>query len=257
MSASRRQLATPHKFGFIGRGWNGLITRAIGAGWRRTSVIAAALAVILGVLIYWQYVTPLGPVKEALLKENGAQNRQIAIAQTVQETRPAFIKEYRKAKDVYEQARELLPNNTKLSEVMAVSQEIARRNGVRMTLFDALTPNVRSAIGNNVGEAAPPADPSLQTAQPPANKTVLNERSIPAQLTGKHGPVLNFLRELAIYDLIIDARDIKITSLNNQENVSVKLVAFDAPPTSALAPDPAELRESAKEGHRASLIPKK
>jgi Tfp pilus assembly protein PilO len=255
----------PHKFGTLGRITSSVVTKAANAGWQKTALFSCLIALTFGFLIYWQYLLPMDAVRESLRKENEGLNKQIAIAQMVKQTRPAFIEEYRKAKNIYIDARDLLPNNTELSKVMAAIQDIARRNNVRITLFDASTPNVKSSLGNATvpqqppAEAAPPQDPNNPTPPPaaPAPRTVLNERLIPAQVIGKHASIMNFLRELATYELIIHTRDIKITALNKEETVNMKLVAFDAPPTSQLPPDPPELRDSGNDAKTARLTPEK
>lgn len=231
---------------------NGVLGRAAKIGWKRTALISSLLAILLGLFIHWQYLQPMDAGRETLRAETAVLNKQIAIARLVQETRPAFIEEYRKAKEVYTSLRELLPNSTELSKVMAAAQDIASRNNAKITLFDASTPGVKSAIqpalAKDPGQTSPPAvapeDPSAVGSQPQALpvSTVLNERVIPAQVVGSYPSIMRFLRDVAGYELIIDTRDVTITSLNKQASVNLKLVAFDAPPTSSLPPDPPELR---------------
>jgi Tfp pilus assembly protein PilO len=249
------------KFGSLGRIASAFVTRGAKAGVKRTALISGAVALLLGFFIFWQYLQPMNETAEGLRKENTALNKQIAIAQMVQQTRPAFIEEYRRAKDIYSDLRDLLPNDTSLGDVMAAIQDIARRDGVRITLFDASTPGVKSnAAGTTpppTTEAPPPPADGSQApaAPPPPPRTVLNERVIPAQLVGSHAAILNFIRDVASYQLIIDTRDVTITSLNKQENVNLKLVAFDAPPSSALPPDPPELRVAEDRTKTALLTP--
>lgn len=263
MRRPKNKKSTPHRLGTFGRICSGLIARAVAAGWQKTALFSSLIALTLGFLIYWQYLLPMDASTESLRKENEGLSKQISIAQMVKQTRPGFIEEYRRAKNIYTEARDLLPNNTELSRVMAAIQDIARRNNVRVTLFDASTPNVKSSLGGAVAPAPPPAEtqpapdannPNPAT-QPLAPRTVLNERLIPAQVIGRHASIMNFLRELATLDLIIHTRDIKITALNKEETVNMKLVAFDAPPTSALPPDPPELRDSGTDSKQARLTP--
>lgn len=260
MPSQQTSKISSEKFGTFGRLASGLVTRAANLGWQKTVLFSSLLALAVGALLYWTYLLPTNEVMDNLRRDNAGLNKQIAIAQTVKQTRPAFIEEYRRGKTIYVAARDLLPNNTELSKVMGVIQDIARRNNVRITLFDASTPNVKSAIGNP--PAAPPAAPAPPNgATPPAalpdpanpnpqpdvaqTRTVLNERVIPAQLVGKHSSIKDFLRELAIYELIIGVRDLKMTAINKEVTVNMKLVAFDAPPTSALPADPPELAQQA------------
>ncbi len=179
--------------------------------------------------------------------------KQNAIARTVQETRPAFLEEYSRAKEVYELARNQLPESTELSRVMGVFQKIASQTNVRIIDFNATTLGVKSAL-----DSSAPAQPQPKNAknapatapppgQPPAAEpsNVLKERVIPAQVVGRHAAVMNFFREIGRHDLIVHARDPKIDVLNNQQNVNIKLVAFEAPPTKALPPDPPGLSGTA------------
>lgn len=235
---------------------SGLVSRADDAGWKKTLLVSSLLAIMLGIFLHWQYLKPMDSGRDLLREENSALSKQIAIARLVQETRPAFIEEYRKAKEVYSTLRELLPNSTELSKVMAAAQELAKQNNARITLFDASTPGVKSALQPGTPMTPPPTpqQPPVapagqqlpgtgqQQQAPPPITTVLNERVIPAQVVGNYPAIMRFLRDIAGYELIIDTRDITITSLNKQASVNLKIVAFDAPPTSSLPPDPPELR---------------
>jgi hypothetical protein len=176
----------------------------------------------------------------------------------VQETRPTFLAEYRRAKAVYERGRELLPSSTELSRVMSAIQIVARKNGVRITLFDASALGGKSPLDGGappaaVAKAVKPDAEQGATAAPAQGdpKNILKERVIPTQVVGRHASVMNFFREVAAYGLIIHARDPKIVSLGGQESVNVKLVAFEAPPSEALPADPPDLMTSslaAKQG---------
>jgi hypothetical protein len=228
-----------------------LVGRAVKAGPPKVLAGMTALALIIAGLGYWQFLMAADATNQAKRGELKELRKQNAIARTVQETRPTFLAEYRRAKAVYESGRELLPSSTELSRVMSAIQIVARKNGVRITLFDA------SALGGKspLDGGAPPAavakavkpDAEQGAAAAPAQgdpKTILKERVIPTQVLGRHASVMNFFREVAAYGLIIHARDPKIVSLGGQESVNVKLVAFEAPPSEALPTDPPDLASS-------------
>ena len=229
-----------------------LVGRAVKAGPPKVLAGMTALALIIAGLGYWQFLMAADATNQAKRGELKELRKQNAIASTVQETRPTFLAEYRRAKAVYERGRELLPSSTELSRVMSAIQIVARKNGVRITLFDA------SALGGKspLDGGAPPAavakavkpDAEQGAAAAPAQgdpKNILKERVIPTQVVGRHASVMNFFREVAAYGLIIHARDPKIVSLGGQESVNVKLVAFEAPPSEALPADPPDLASSA------------
>ena len=235
-----------------------LVGRAVEAGPPKVLAVTAALALVIAGLGYWQVLTAADATNQAKRGELKELRKQNAIARTVQETRPAFLAEYRRAKAVYERGRELLPSSTELSRVMSAIQIVARKNGVRITLFDASALGGKSPLDGApppaVAKAVKPDAEQGATAAAPAQgdpKTILKERVIPTQVVGRHASVMNFFREVAAYGLIIHARDPKIVSLGGQESVNVKLVAFEAPPSEALPADPADLMTSspaAKQG---------
>jgi Tfp pilus assembly protein PilO len=227
-------------------------SRLVKAGPAKVLAVSTALAVVIAGLCYWQFLTAADAANQAKRGELKGLRKQNAIARTVQETRPAFLAEYRRAKAVYESGRELLPSSTELSRVMSAIQMVAKKNGVRITLFDASALGGKSPLDNT---APPPGAPRTAHPNPPQAgagapaqgepKNVLKERVIPTQVVGRHSAVMNFFREVAAYGLIIHARDPKIVSLNGQESVNVKLVAFEAPPSEALPADPPDLASPA------------
>ena len=218
-----------------GRAWDGLVK----AGPARAFAFSAVITILLAALGYWQIIMPADAAISAKRNELRELRKQNAVAALVQETRPAFMEEYRNAKAVYATARELLPSSTELSRVMSAVQTIARKNNVKITVFDARAPGGKSPL-DATGAPAPPAD-GKSAAPAPDIKNVLKERVIPIQVVGRHAAVMNFFREVADYVLIIHARDPKIQSLNGQEAVNVQLVAFEAPPSGALPADPPDL----------------
>ena len=229
-----------------------LVGRAVKAGPPKVLAGMTALALIIAGLGYWQFLTAADATNQAKRGELKELRKQNAIAGTVQETRPTFLAEYRRAKAVYERGRELLPSSTELSRVMSAIQMVARKNGVRITLFDASALGGKSPLDGGappaaVAKAVKPDAEQGATAAPAQGdpKNILKERVIPTQVVGRHASVMNFFREVAAYGLIIHARDPKIVSLGGQESVNVKLVAFEAPPSEALPADPPDLASSA------------
>lgn len=235
------------KKGGDGVGFAALVVKA---GPAKAFAASAAISLLLAALGYWQVLIPADAANRAKRDELRELRKQNAVAALVQETRPAFMEEYRNAKAVYVTARELLPSSTELSRVMSTVQAIARKNNVKFTSFDARSLGGNSKLDSPGGGApAPkggaPTDGSSAAAAADI-KNVLKERVIPIQVVGRHASVMNFFREVAGYVLIIHARDPKIQSLNGQESVNVQLVAFEAPPSGALPADPPDL-------YRASL----
>lgn len=235
-----------------------LVGRAVKAGPPKVLAVTAALAFVIAGLGYWQFLMAADATNQAKRGELKELRKQNAIASTVHETRPTFLAEYRRAKAVYERGRELLPSSTELSRVMSAIQMVARKNGVRITLFDASALGGKSPLDGGappaaVAKAVKPDAEQGATAAPAQGdpKNILKERVIPTQVVGRHASVMNFFREVAAYGLIIHARDPKIVSLGGQESVNVKLVAFEAPPSEALPADPPDLMTSppaAKQG---------
>ena len=235
-----------------------LVGRAVKAGPPKVLAGMTALALIIAGLGYWQFLMAADATNQTKRGELKELRKQNAIARTVQETRPTFLAEYRRAKAVYESGRELLPSSTELSRVMSAIQMVARKNGVRITLFDASALGGKSPLDGGappaaVAKAVKPDAEQGATAAPAQGdpKNILKERVIPTQVVGRHASVMNFFREVAAYGLIIHARDPKIVSLGGQESVNVKLVAFEAPPSETLPSDPPDLMTSslaAKQG---------
>ena len=164
------------------------------------------------------------------------------IARQVPETKPQFLDQFRRLISNYTTARELLPGETEVSNVLDAIQQMARANHVRVTMFDASKPGAKSNNPAPTSTAGPSATEtkSPQTTRP---EIVLNERVMPAQIQGTHANVARFLSDVAKYPRIIYVRDLSITSLNNQESVNLTLVTYDAPTSGLLPPIPTELRD--------------
>jgi Tfp pilus assembly protein PilO len=217
-----------------------LRTAILNAGYGRLLVFATLFSAALVSLIYFQFISAQIATNDALNQTLVQRRKQNAIARMVQETKPQFLDQFRRLVNNYTTARELLPGEAEVSNVLDAIQQMARANNVRVTMFDASKPGAKSnnpAATPNPGPSAVIRSP--QTSQP---EIVLNERVMPAQIQGTHGNVARFLSDVAKYPRIIYVRDLSITSLNNQESVNLTLVTYDAPTSSILPPIPTELR---------------
>ena len=222
------------------------IKAAILMGPKKTLIYSSLLAAALGALLYWQFLSPMISAKDQLSTELQRLHKQNAIARMMQETRPQFLDEFRRVITNYSTARELLPAEAEVSNVMAAIQDLAHRNNVRVTVFDASKPGVKSAsTASTQPSAYQPSDVSNQ--QPTTTQQVaLNERRIPAQIVGTHAGVASFIRDIAQYPRIIYVTDITISALNKAETVNMTLVTYDAPSAGLLPPIPVELQEFQK-----------
>jgi Tfp pilus assembly protein PilO len=213
-------------------------TLLLGAGAGRLFLFATLLAAALASLIYYQFLSPQTAANDALNQTLVQKRKQNAIARMVQETKPQFLDQFRRLVDNYNTARELLPSEAEVSNVLDALQQMARANSVRVTMFDASKPGAKSSPTVTPNAAAPAKSP--QTAQP---EIILNERVMPAQIQGTHANVARFLSDVAKYPRIIYVRDLSITALHKQESVNLTLVTYDAPTSGILPPIPTELRD--------------
>lgn len=218
-----------------------LRTTILNAGCSRLFVFATLLAAAFASLVYYQFISAQTAANHALNQSLIEKRKQNAIARMVQETKPQFLDQFRRLVKNYSTARELLPGEAEVSNVLDAIQQMARANHVRVTMFDASKPGAKStnpAATTNPGPTAS-ATKSPQTSRP---EITLNERVMPAQIQGTHANVARFLSDVAKYPRIIYVRDLSITSLNNQESVTLTLVTYDAPTSGILPPLPTELR---------------
>jgi Tfp pilus assembly protein PilO len=218
-----------------------LRTTILNAGCPRLFIFATLLAAALASLVYYQFISAQTAANHALNQTLIDKRKQNAIARMVQETKPQFLDQFRRLVNNYSTARELLPGEAEVSNVLDAIQQMARANHVRVTMFDASKPGAKStnpAATTNPGPTAT-ATKSPQTSRP---EIILNERVMPAQIQGTHANVARFLSDVAKFPRIIYVRDLSITSLNNQESVNLTLVTYDAPTSGILPPIPTELR---------------
>jgi Tfp pilus assembly protein PilO len=218
-----------------------LRTTILNAGCSRLFIFATLLAAAFASLVYYQFISAQTAANHALNQSLIEKRKQNAIARMVQETKPQFLDQFRRLVKNYSTARQLLPGEAEVSNVLDAIQQMARANHVRVTMFDASKPGAKStnpAATTNPGPTAS-ATKSPQTSRP---EITLNERVMPAQIQGTHANVARFLSDVAKYPRIIYVRDLSITSLNNQESVTLTLVTYDAPTSGILPPLPTELR---------------
>jgi len=218
-----------------------LRTTILNAGCPRLFIFATLLAAAFASLVYYQFISAQTAANHALNQSLIEKRKQNAIARMVQETKPQFLDQFRRLVKNYSTARELLPGEAEVSNVLDAIQQMARANHVRVTMFDASKPGAKStnpAATTNPGPTAS-ATKSPQTSRP---EITLNERVMPAQIQGTHANVARFLSDVAKYPRIIYVRDLSITSLNSQESVNLTLVTYDAPTSGILPPIPTELR---------------
>ena len=220
-----------------------LRTAILNAGCPRLFILATLLAAAVASLVFYQFISAQTAGNDALNQTLIQKRKQNTIARMVQETKPQFLDQFRRLVNNYSTARELLPGEAEVSNVLDAIQQMARTNHVRVTMFDASKPGAKSATTN------PGPTPTGVKSPQTSPEITLNERVMPAQIQGTHANVARFLSDVAKYPRIIYVRDLSITSLNNQESVNLTLVTYDAPTSSILPPIPTELRAEFQNTH--------
>ena len=212
-------------------------------------LISTVVSVGIALLLQYMYMAPQNDYNDSLREQLLKKRQQNAIARMVQQTKPQFLQEFRRVINNFTTARELLPSEAEISNVLESIQQMAHTNGVRVTMFDASKPGAKST-----NPAAP------QTPAPSANPTpaqvTLNERVIPAQIQGSHANVVRFLNAISRFQRIIYVREFSITSLEREETVNLTLVTYDAPTSGILPPIPSELRDEFQSQGKTALLTK-
>lgn len=193
-----------------------IVRRAIIAGPVVTLAIAAGLASLIGYWAYGAWLTPLTEGNAVRAARLAALKQENSAAAAVQQTKPQFIAEFARLLEKHDNARRLLPEEVEVSNVLAAVQQMAAKNGVRLTRFNSTGPGAKSPVADR-----------------------LYERAVPTTVVGPHGAVVRFLIDVARYPRVIHVRDMAITSLKKTESVDFTLVTFYSPPS--LPPVPAEL----------------
>lgn len=210
---------------------------ALKAGATKLFFLATILSIAIALLFQYGIGSPQAAVNESLSQQLEQQRRQNALGRLVQQTKPEFLQEFRRVITNYTTARELLPSEAEISNVLDSIQQTAKANGVKVTMFDASKPGAKSS---NLAPQATSSTPDANQQQPQIS---LNERVIPAQIQGNHAAVVRFLNAISRYPRIIYIREFSITSLNREETVNLTLVTYDAPTSGILPPIPSELRD--------------
>ncbi len=207
------------------------------------------LAIAIGALGYYYFISPASDVNQSLRDQLMQKRKTNAISRMVQQTKPDFLKEFRRVVDAYTTARELLPTEVEVSNVLDGIQQMARQNNVRVTMFDASKPGAKPTNPVQAANNNQPA--TVDQSQP---QTTLNERVMPAQVQGTHAAIARFLGDVARYPRIIYVKDFSITTMTHgQENMNLTLVTYDAPTSGTLPPIPPELqKEFQPQGNKAS-----
>ena len=211
---------------------------ALKAGATKLFLLSTILCAAIALLFQYTIGSPQAADNEAISQQLEQQRRTNALGRLVQETKPDFLQEFRRVINNYTTARELLPSEAEISNVLDSIQQTAKSNGVKVTMFDASKPGAKSS-NLAAQSAASPADAS----QPQQPQITLNERVIPAQIQGNHASVVRFLNAISRYPRIIYIREFSITSLSREETVNLTLVTYDAPTSGILPPIPSELRD--------------
>src|SRR5712692_8610362 len=199
-------------------------------------LVSTIVSVGIAMFVQYMYMCPQNDYNDSLREQLLKKRQQNAIARMVQQTKPQFLQEFRRVINNFTTARELLPSEAEISNVLESIQQMAHTNGVRVTMFDASKPGAKST---NPAAAQPPAP----GANPTPAQVTLNERVIPAQIQGSHANVVRFLNAISRFQRIIYVREFSITSLEREETVNLTLVTYDAPTSGILPPMPTELRD--------------
>jgi len=200
---------------------NSLITRAERVGLLKSTLVTSALALIISYLAFGQLIAPAAAElreKKRVLATVRAQNEA---ARRIEATYPAFLDEFKQAWGDYRTATQLLPEEVEVSGVLGAVQNIAAREGVKVTRFDAVKEGGKSLVADK-----------------------LQERAVSAQIVGTHRAVTRFLTQVASYPRVIHVREFSITGLKDGESVDLVIAAYYAPPPGDLPPLPQEVRRA-------------
>src|SRR5215213_2439636 len=121
-----------------------LRTAILNAGYVRLIIFATLLAAALASVVYYQFTSAQIAANHALSETLAQKRKQNAIARMVQETKPQFLDQFRRLVSNYTTARQLLPGEAEVSNVLDAIQQMARTNHIRVTMFDASKPGAKS-----------------------------------------------------------------------------------------------------------------
>ncbi|HVG38867.1 MAG TPA: hypothetical protein VM870_06245, partial [Pyrinomonadaceae bacterium] len=102
-----------------------LFRRAVAAGPPLTLAVSSALAGLLGYGIYQTFVVPEADGVRAARAKLEALRRENLASEEIGRTKPQFLAEFRRALEKYDEARQLLPEEVEVSNVLAAVQGMA------------------------------------------------------------------------------------------------------------------------------------
>ena len=112
-----------------------LRTTILNAGSPRLFVFATLLAAALASLVYYQFISAQTAANNALNQTLIEKRKQNAIARMVQETKPEFLDQFRRLVNNYSTARELLPGEAEVSNVLdAIQQHLVAQQATMFVL---------------------------------------------------------------------------------------------------------------------------
>ena len=199
---------------------NSLLRGAEKIGLFKATLVAYAVALLIGYLAFRQLIAPAAAEMREKKSAIAGLRAQNEAARKVEATFPAFVAEFKQAWGDYHAASQLLPEEVEVSGVLGAVQQIAAREGVKVTRFDAVKEGGKSPVADK-----------------------LQERVVSAQIIGTHRAVTRFLAQVASYPRIIHVREFSITSLKDGESVDLVIAAYYAPPPDDLPPLPKEVTE--------------
>jgi len=145
---------------------------ALNAGTSKLVLFAGLIALAFGALVYYQFIS--SKLRERRLKRTLRKKRnRTRIARMVQKPNHSFLISS-ETDDNYRTARELLPGETEVSNVLAAIQQMARANQVASQCLTL--PNRRKSKRRRARH-----DRSQYHSKRSAIRSALNERVMPAQ----------------------------------------------------------------------------
>lgn len=197
-----------------------VIARAEKAGPAKAFAVSLALTAIVTYFAFGYLISPLSGELNARRQALSTLRAQNEAARRIEATYPEFIGQFKRAWADYQTATQLLPEEVEVSGVLSAVQQLAEREGVKVTLFNAVKEGGKSPVADR-----------------------LQERVVPAQVVGGHKAVTRFLTQVASFPRIIHVREIAVTGLKGGESADLVIAAYYAPPPGSLPPVPSGVRD--------------